>query len=72
MLSKMCRDKLKIRFEERMMIVQSYGFFEESMVKEEEPDLIITTVPLKHNLNIPTVQVTLFIIMKMKVKYFRH
>ena len=43
MLSKMCRDKLKIRFEERMMIVQSYGFFEESMVKEEEPDLIITT-----------------------------
>ena len=37
MLSKMCRDKLKIRFEERMMIVQSYGFFEESMVKEEEP-----------------------------------
>lgn len=71
MLSKMCRDKLKIRFEERMMIVQSYGFFEESMVKEEEPDLIITTVPLKHNLNIPTVQVTLFINYEDESKVFQ-
>lgn len=71
MLSKMCIDKLKVRFEERMTIVQSYSFFEESMVKEEEPDLIITTVPLKHNLNIPTVQVTLFINYEDESKVFQ-
>lgn len=71
MLSKMCIDKLKVRFEERMTIVQNYSFFEESMVKEEEPDLIITTVPLKHNLNIPTVQVTLFINYEDESKVFQ-
>ena len=71
MLSKMCIDKLKVRFEERMTIVQSYGFFEESMIQEDDPDLIITTVPLKHNLNIPTVQVTLFINYEDESKVFQ-
>lgn len=71
MLSKMCINKLKVRFEERMTIVHSYGFFEETMIKEEEPDLIITTVPLKHNLNIPTVQVTLFVNYEDESKVFQ-
>ena len=44
-----------------MVIVKRYGFYEETMIKQQEPDLIITTVPLKHNLNIPTVQITLFV-----------
>ena len=34
-------------------------------------DLIITTVPLKHNLNIPTVQVTLFINYEDESKVFQ-
>ncbi|WP_294581937.1 PRD domain-containing protein [uncultured Thomasclavelia sp.] len=71
MLSKMCIDKLKLRFEERMVIVQQFGFFEESMIKRLEPDLIITTVPLKHNLNILTVQVTLFINYEDESKVFQ-
>lgn len=35
MLSKMCRDKLKIRFEERMMIVQSYGFLKNRWLRKK-------------------------------------
>ena len=71
MLSKMCCDKLNVRFEERMVIVQNYSFFEESMVKEEDPDLIITTVPLKHHLTIPTVQITLFVNYEDESKVFQ-
>ena len=70
MLSNMCIDKLKLRFEERMVIVKRYGFYEETMIKQQEPDLIITTVPLKHNLNIPTVQITLFVNYEDESKVF--
>ncbi|WP_346678552.1 BglG family transcription antiterminator [Erysipelatoclostridium sp. An173] len=71
MLSNMCIDKLKLRFEERMVIVKRYGFYEEMMIKQQEPDLIITTVPLKHNLNIPTVQITLFVNYEDESKVFQ-
>lgn len=71
MLSNMCIDKLKLRFEERMVIVKRYGFYEETMIKQQEPDLIITTVPLKHNLNIPTVQITLFVNYEDESKVFQ-
>lgn len=71
MLSNMCIDKLKLRFEERMVIVKRYGFYEETMIKQQEPDLVITTVPLKHNLNIPTVQITLFVNYEDESKVFQ-
>lgn len=71
MLSNMCIDKLKLRFEERMVIIKRYGFYEETMIKQQEPDLIITTVPLKHNLNIPTVQITLFVNYEDESKVFQ-
>lgn len=71
MLSNMCIDKLKLRFEERMVILKRYGFYEETMIKQQEPDLIITTVPLKHNLNIPTVQITLFVNYEDESKVFQ-
>ncbi|WP_300077398.1 BglG family transcription antiterminator [uncultured Thomasclavelia sp.] len=71
MLSNMCIDKLKLRFEERMVIVKRYGFYEETMIKQQEPDLIITTVPLKHNLSIPTVQITLFVNYEDESKVFQ-
>ncbi|WP_296880284.1 PRD domain-containing protein [Thomasclavelia sp.] len=71
MLSNMCVDKLKLRFEERMVIVKQYGFFEEMMIQKQNPDLIITTIPLKHNLKIPTVQVTLFVNYEDESKVFQ-
>lgn len=71
MLSNMCIDKLKLRFEERMVIVKRYGFYEKTMIKQQEPDLIITTVPLKHDLSIPTVQITLFVNYEDESKVFQ-
>jgi lichenan operon transcriptional antiterminator len=60
-LSRMCLDKIKQRFDERMEVIATYNFFEEKMILEEEPDLLITTVPLKHTLPIKTIQISLFI-----------
>ncbi|MFV0394079.1 MAG: BglG family transcription antiterminator, partial [Coprobacillaceae bacterium] len=60
-LSKMCMDKIKQRFEERMEVITTYNFFEEKMIMEEEPDLIITTVALKHSLSVKTIQISLFV-----------
>lgn len=61
MLSKPCIDKLNSRFGDRMEVVKVFTFFEESQVVEYEPDLIITTVPIKHNLEYPTIQISLFL-----------
>ena len=61
MLSKPCVDKLMMHFEERMEIVKVIGFFEENEVQACGADLIITTVPIKHQLPIPTVQISLFV-----------
>lgn len=71
MLSKMCISKLHNRFEDRMQIVETYGFFEKNMILEEEPDLILTTAPLKHGLDIPTVQITLFVNYEDESKVFQ-
>lgn len=71
MLSKPCLDKLNLRFEDRMEVVKVLGFFEESTVQLYEPDLIITTVPLKHQLSIPTIQITLFVNYEDESKIFQ-
>ena len=71
MLSKMCIDKLNNRFNDRMDIITKYNFFEEKMILEEDPDIIITTVPLKHTLKIPTVNITLFVNLEDESKVFK-
>ena len=71
MLSKPCVDKLNLRFEERMEIIKTFGFFEEKQVQNYHPDLIITTVPLKHQLDIPTVQISLFVNYEDESKVFQ-
>ncbi|MCI5773408.1 MAG: PRD domain-containing protein [Erysipelotrichaceae bacterium] len=59
-LSNMCDNRILSRFEERITIVGHLNTFEEKKVLDYNPDLIITTLPLQHNLNIPTVQISLF------------
>ncbi len=59
MLSKPFIDKINSRFEERMSIVFHYKIFDERQVGAIEPDLIISTVPLKHQLKIYTLQSSL-------------
>lgn len=61
MISKPCVDKLMLRFGNRMDIVAVYSFFEEKKVALDMPDLILSTVPLKHHLAVPTVQISLFL-----------
>lgn len=61
MLSKPCIEKLNSRFGDRMEVVKMFTFFEESQVMEYEPDLIITTVQIKHNLDVATIQISLFL-----------
>ena len=71
MLAKPCVDKLKMHFEERMEIVKVIGFFEESEIQACGTDLIITTVPIKHHLSIPTVQISLFVNYEDESKVFQ-
>lgn len=71
MLSKPCVDKLNSRFEERMEIVKVVGFFEEFEVQSYDADLLLTTVPLKHQLDIPTVQISLFVNYEDESKVFQ-
>ena len=60
-MSKPCVDKLMLRFGNRMTVVRVCSFFEEKKIVQDNPDLIITTVPLKHYLGTPTVQISLFL-----------
>lgn len=60
-ISRPCVDKLMLRFGNRMDVVGVYSFFEEKKIAQDKPDLILSTVPLKHHLDVPTVQITLFL-----------
>lgn len=60
-LSKLCAQKVETRFGERMEIVEHMSLFEEAAVNEIQPDMILTTLPLLHSLDILTVQITLFV-----------
>lgn len=71
MLSTMCIDKLNKRFIDRMEIIATHNFFEENMIFEVNPDIIITTAPLKHNLNIPTINISLFVSYEDEIKVFQ-
>ena len=71
MLSIPCVEKLKNRFGERMEILEIFHFFEELQVEQCQPDFILTTVPLKHQLDIPTLQITLFVNNEDESKVFQ-
>ena len=60
-MSKPCVDKLMLRYGNRMTVVRVCSFFEEKKIAQDNPDLIITTVALKHYLGTPTVQISLFL-----------
>lgn len=70
-LSKLCGQKVEHRFSERLDIVEHLSFFEESQVEAIQPDLILTTLPLQHNLSIQTVQISLFVNFDDESRIFR-
>ena len=61
MLAKACMDKIETRFRERMEIIKVFPFFENNMISSLHPDLILTVVPLQHELSIKTVSISLFV-----------
>lgn len=63
--------KVDFLFNERMDVIQSVSYFEEKTIKELAPDLILTTSPLQHNLDIPTVQISVFITTEDESRIFQ-
>ncbi len=57
----MCEKRIMEMFRERMEIVKRCGYFEEREVNQAAPDLILTTTPIDHRLNILTVPVSVFV-----------
>ena len=60
-LSKMCYQKISNRFSDKMDIVAQLGVFEEKEVLDYDPDLIISTLPLQHDLLIPSIYISSFV-----------
>ena len=71
MLSKPFIDKINSRFEDRMTIVFNYKIFDERQVGAISPDLIISTVSLKHQIKIPTLQLSLLFDYEDESKIFQ-
>lgn len=71
MLSKVFIDRINLRFEERMTIISNYNMFDERQIVVDSPNLIISTVPLKHYLEIPTLQLSLLFNYEDESKVFQ-
>lgn len=59
--SDMCINKISDMFHERMKVVRVFHLFEQEKVKELEPDLILTSFPINHGLDVLTVPISLFV-----------
>ncbi len=66
-----CEQKIHSQFKEKLEIVASLSHFEEKQINELHPDLILTTIPVDHQLHIPTVQISLFITLEDESKIFQ-
>lgn len=70
-LSSLCVKKIESLFYEHIKIVSCVNYFEEKKVLEINPDLILTTLPLEHDLDILTVQISIFVNAEDENKIFR-
>lgn len=68
---KIVKSKIRSMFEDRMEIVKVSQYLVEESVKEKNIDLIITTIPFKHNLNVKTVKISMFFDYDDESKIFR-
>ena len=55
-----------------MEIVGCMSYFEESLIREKNLDLILTTQPVAHALDIETTEISMFLLIQMKQLFFRH
>lgn len=56
----LCIQKIVNRFQDRMEIVGCMSYFEESLIREKNLDLILTTQPVAHTLDIETTEISMF------------
>lgn len=56
----LCIQKIVNRFQDRMEIVGCMSHFEESLIREKNLDLILTTQPVAHALDIETTEISMF------------
>lgn len=56
----LCIRKIVNRFQDRMEIVDCMSYFEESLIREKNLDLILTTQPVAHALDIETTEISMF------------
>lgn len=57
----MCVSKISDIFSERMEISHTFSFFEKKEIIRLNPDIILTTFPLVHGLDILTIQISMFV-----------
>ncbi len=67
----LCIGKIEKIFYDRIEIIGCDYFFEEKRVRKQNPDMIITTLPLQHDLKILTIQISLFVSIDDKAKIFQ-
>lgn len=59
--SGMCEKRILELYRERMEIVRKCSYFEEEEIRLLDPDLVLTTFPIEHRLDIPTVSISPFV-----------
>lgn len=59
-LSDLFLQKIMNRFSDRIEIIKCINFFEESEIEDLNPEIILTTLPLEHSLNILTIEISIF------------
>lgn len=70
-LRNICSTKIKEHFSERMVIDAIVPYFVESQMRTLQPDFIITTVPVRHDLDIPTILISMFLNENDEFKIFK-
>lgn len=66
-----CSDKILERFGERIVIDAVLKYYEASVIEKLRPDLIISTIPLTHKLDIPMISISMFVNTGDEYKIFR-
>lgn len=66
-----CSDKILERFGERIVIDGILKYYEASVIESLHPDLIISTIPLSHKLDIPMISISMFVNTSDEYKIFR-
>lgn len=70
-LTSMCAQKIEMHFGDRLEVVECLQVFEEGEISKLKPDIILTTLPLQHDLDILTLQISIFMSNEDESKIFQ-